>query len=192
MLQPLRTANRFKVKSTSVPAPIGGLNSRDSVDNMQPLDAITLTNMFPTVGKITLRDGYSSFCTGVGTGDVETLIEHNAGSNRQLLAVGSNGTLYQINTGSAVSKKTGLSNGRFQTAAFNGRTLFVNGTDTPFSWDGSSAANLSITLSDSTSADSLKGVHVHKNRVYYFRGDEQKFYILLQSIPFRVTLHFLI
>ena len=176
MLQPLRTANRFKVKSTSVPAPIGGLNSRDSVDNMQPLDAITLTNMFPTVGKITLRDGYSSFCTGVGSGDVETLIEHNAGSNRQLLAVGSNGTLYQINTGSAVSKKTGLSNGRFQTAAFNGRTLFVNGTDTPFSWDGSSAANLSITLSDSTSADSLKGVHVHKNRVYYFRGDEQKFY----------------
>ena len=142
MLQPLRNASRFRTKSVSVPAPIGGLNSRDSVDNMQPLDAITLTNMFPTVGKITLRDGYSSFCTGVGSGDVETLAEHNAGDNRQLLAVGSDGVLYQINTGSAVSKKTGLSNGRFQTAAFNGRTLFVNGTDTPFSWDGSSAANL--------------------------------------------------
>ena len=96
MLQPLRNASRFRTKSVSVPAPIGGLNSRDSVDNMQPLDAITLTNMFPTVGKITLRDGYSSFCTGVGSGDVETLVEHNAGDNRQLLAVGSNGTLSLI------------------------------------------------------------------------------------------------
>ena len=176
MLQPIRSASQYRTKSVSVPAPVGGLNSRDSVDNMPPLDAIKMTNMFPTVGKVTLRDGYSSFCTGVGSGDVETLAEHNAGDNRQLLAVGSNGTLYQINTGSAVSKKTGLSNGRFQTAAFNGYTLFVNGTDTPFSWSGSAVANLSITLSDSTSADSLKGVHVHKNRVYYFRGDEQKFY----------------
>ena len=69
-----------------------------------------------------------------------------------------------------------MSNGRFQTTAFNARTLFVNGTDTPFSWDGSSAANLSITLSDSSSADSFKGVHAHKNRVYYFRGTDQKFY----------------
>ncbi len=176
MLQPLRTASRYKVKSASVPAPFGGLNSRDSVDLMKPTDAIVMNNFFPTVEKITLREGYTSFCTGIGSGDVETLVEHNAGSNRQLLAVGADGVLYQIDTGSAVSKKTGLSNGRFQTTAFNGRTLFVNGTDTPFSWDGSSAANLSITLSDSTSADSFKGVHAHKNRVYYFRGTDQKFY----------------
>ena len=176
MLQPVRTASRYKVKSVSIPAPVGGLNSRDSVDNMGQLDAIRMSNFFPSTGKITMRNGYASFCTGVGSGDVETLVEHNAGDNRQLLAVGSNGTLYQINTGSAVSKKTGLSNGRFQTGAFNGYTVFVNGTDTPFSWNGSTAADLTITLSDSSSADSLKGVHVFKNRVYYFRGDEQKFY----------------
>ena len=176
MLQPVRTASRYKVKSVSIPAPVGGLNSRDSVDNMGQLDAIRMSNFFPSTGKITMRNGYASFCTGVGSGDVETLVEHNAGDNRQLLAVGSNGTLYQINTGSAVSKKTGLSNGRFQTAAFNGYTVFVNGTDTPFSWNGSTEADLTITLSDSSSADSLKGVHVFKNRVYYFRGDEQKFY----------------
>ena len=136
MLQPLRTASRYKVKSASVPAPFGGLNSRDSVDLMKPTDAIVMNNFFPTVEKITLREGYTSFCTGIGSGDVETLVEHNSGSNRQLLAVGADGVLYQIDTGSAVSKKTGLSNGRFQTTAFNGRTLFVNGTDTPFSWDG--------------------------------------------------------
>ena len=108
MLQPLRTASRYKVKSASVPAPFGGLNSRDSIDLMKPTDAIVMNNFFPTVDKLTLREGYTSFCTGIGSGDVETLVEHNAGSNRQLLAVGADGVLYQIDTGSAVSKKTGL------------------------------------------------------------------------------------
>jgi hypothetical protein len=176
MLQPIQTANRYRVKSASIPAPVGGLNSRDSLDAMPPTDALVMSNFFPTVEKITTRDGFSSFCTGVGTGNVETLVEHFAGANRQLLAVGSNGTLYQIDTGSAVSKKTGLSNGRFQTTEFNGLTIFVNGTDTPFSWNGSSASNLSITLSDSASASTLKGVTTYKNRLYYFTGVDQNFY----------------
>jgi hypothetical protein len=107
MLQPIQTANRYRVKSVNIPAPFGGLNSRDSLDAMEQTDAIVMSNFFPTVEKITTREGFSSFCTGVGTGNVETLVEHNAGANRQLLAVGSNGTLYQIDTGSAVSKKTG-------------------------------------------------------------------------------------
>ena len=175
MLQPLPTANRYKVRSASIPAPIGGLNSRDSIDMMPPTDAIVMSNFFPTVEKITFREGYTWFCTSIGSGDVETLVEHNAGSNRQLLAIGSNGTLYQIDTGSAVSKKTGLSNGRSQTAAFNGYTIFANGAE-QFSWDGSSAADISLTLSDSSAQGTLKGVHAHKNRVYWWRGTDQKFY----------------
>tara|TARA_X000001388_G_scaffold50514_1_gene36496 strand:- start:1117 stop:2664 length:1548 start_codon:yes stop_codon:yes gene_type:complete len=176
MLQALPSAARYRVKSVSIPAPIGGLNSRDSLDAMPQTDAIVMSNWFPTVEKVTVREGYSSFCTGIGTGDVETVVNHNAGANNQLLAVGSNGTLYQIDTGSAVSKKTGLSNGRFQTAEFNNNTIFVNGADTPFGWDGSSASNLTITLSDSSSSATLKGVHVFKNRVYYWRGTDQNFY----------------
>ena len=176
MLAPLQTANRYRVKSVSLPAPIGGLNSRDSLDAMPQTDAIVMSNWFPTVEKVTTREGFSSFCTGIGSGNVETLVEHNAGANRQLLAVGSNGVLYQINTGSAVSRKTGLSSGRFQTVEFNGLTIFVNGEDTPFSWDGSSAANLSITLSDSASAATLKGVTAFKNRLYYWTGVDQNFY----------------
>ena len=45
MLQPIRSASQYRTKSVSVPAPVGGLNSRDSVDNMPPLDAIKMTNM---------------------------------------------------------------------------------------------------------------------------------------------------
>ena len=87
MLQALPTASRYRVKAASVPAPVGGLNSRDSIDAMPPTDAIVMSNFFPTVEKVTLRDGYTEFCSGIGTGDVETLVEHNAGANRQLLAL---------------------------------------------------------------------------------------------------------
>ena len=72
MLQPNRSASRLKVKSASVPAPFGGLNSRDSIDLMKPTDAIIMNNFFPTVEKLTLREGYTSFCSGIGSGDVET------------------------------------------------------------------------------------------------------------------------
>jgi len=129
------------------------------------------------VEKVTLRDGYTSFCTGIGSGNVETLIEHNAGANRQLLAIGSNGTFYQIDSGTAVSKKTGLANGRAEHIEFNNVTVVVpSGANVPFSWNGSSASDLSITLSDSVNANTLTGVHAHKNRVYYWTGTSQNFY----------------
>jgi len=177
MLQALPTSRGYRVKAVSVPAPVGGLNSRDSIDAMSPTDALIMSNFFPTVEKVTLRDGYTSFCTGIGSGNVETLVEHNAGANRQLLAIGSNGTLYQIDTGSAVSKKTGLANGRAESIEFNNNTIFVpSGANVPFSWNGSSASDLSITLSDSVNANTLTGVHAHKNRVYYWTGDSQNFY----------------
>lgn len=177
MLQALPQSRRFTVKASAIPAPVGGLNSRDSLDAMPPTDAIIMSNFFPTVEKVTLRDGYTQFCTGVGSGNVETLVEHHAGANRQLLAIGSNGTLYQIDTGSAVSKKTGLANGRAEAVEFNNLTIFVpSGANVPFSWNGSSASDLSITLSDSANANTLTGVHAYKNRLYYFTGTDQNFY----------------
>jgi len=177
MLQALPSSRGYRAKAASVPAPVGGLNSRDSIDAMPPTDALIMSNFFPTVEKVTLRDGYTSFCTGVGSGNVETLIEHNAGANRQLLAIGSNGTFYQIDSGSAVSKKTGLANGRAEHIEFNNVTVVVpSGANVPFSWDGSSTSDLSITLSDSVNANTLTGVHAHKNRVYYWTGTSQNFY----------------
>jgi len=177
MLDAVRSSRQYRVKAASVPAPVGGLNSRDSIDAMPPTDALIMSNFFPTTGKITLRDGYTQFCAGIGTGDVETLIEHSAGANRQLLAIGSDGVLYQIDTGSAVSRKTGLANGRAEHIEFNNNTIVVpSGANVPFSWNGSSASDLSITLSDSVNANTLTGVHAHKNRVYYWTGDSQNFY----------------
>ena len=52
-------AKKFTANTTSVPAPIGGWNARDSLANMQPLDAVQLVNWFPTPTDVTMRKGYS-------------------------------------------------------------------------------------------------------------------------------------
>jgi len=46
--------------TTSVPAPIGGWNARDSLANMSPTDAVQLVNWFPTPTDVTMRSGYTA------------------------------------------------------------------------------------------------------------------------------------
>ena len=50
---------KFTASTTSVPAPVGGWNGRDSLANMQPLDAVQLINWYPTPTDVTMRKGYS-------------------------------------------------------------------------------------------------------------------------------------
>jgi len=65
-------AKRFTANTASITAPIGGWNARDSIAQMPPTDAVTLTNMYPTPTDVTLRRGYSRYSqlttsTGVKT-----------------------------------------------------------------------------------------------------------------------------
>lgn len=38
---------------------------------MPPTDVLVMSNFFPNVEKITTRNGFSSFCTGEGTGNLD-------------------------------------------------------------------------------------------------------------------------
>jgi len=57
----------------SVPAPVGGWNARDSIANMEPLDAVQLINFFPTISNCVLRGGSTNWATGM-TGQVQTIM----------------------------------------------------------------------------------------------------------------------
>lgn len=48
-------------------APIGGWNTRDSLDNIPPQDAVVLTNWVPDLGEVRTRPGYDEHCW---TGDI--------------------------------------------------------------------------------------------------------------------------
>ena len=55
----LQRPKQNTAKTASVPAPIGGWNARDSLANMQPMDAVQLVNWFPTPTDVTMRKGYT-------------------------------------------------------------------------------------------------------------------------------------
>jgi hypothetical protein len=55
----MAVAKKFSANTTSVPAPIGGWNARDSQANMNPMDAIQLVNWYPTPTDVTLRKGWT-------------------------------------------------------------------------------------------------------------------------------------
>ena len=55
----MAVAKKFSANTTSVPAPIGGWNARDSQAAMNPLDAVQLVNWFPTPTDVTMRKGWT-------------------------------------------------------------------------------------------------------------------------------------
>ena len=66
-------AKRFTANTASITAPIGGWNARDSIAQMPPTDAVTLTNMYPTPTDVTLRRGYSRYSQLTTSTGVQTI-----------------------------------------------------------------------------------------------------------------------
>ena len=147
----------------NIPSPYGGLNTRDSESNMEQTDAIVLENFIPGQGAVTSRNGYTEYCSL--SGNVQTLIEHYSSGNRKFLAC-HNGKISDItNPSSIVELATGYNSDKWQSVAFNGYTLLVNGQDSPIKYDGSSITSNGINPTGGT-ASSLSGINIFKNTVY--------------------------
>lgn len=156
-------------KHTSFPAPVGGLNDRESVVNMPKEDAVKLTNWFPHPAYIGTRKGRKPHVTGF-TSPVETIVEYAAedGSNKIFAASGSG--IYDVTTAGAVGSAvvSGLSNARWQEAMITtsgGSFLcMVNGEDTPRLYNGTTWSTMSITHHDPAA---FVHVTLFKNRLFF-------------------------
>ena len=84
----------------TLPAPITGLNVRDSLDTMRPTDAIVLDNYIPLDTKIALRKGYRKYVSTDNS--VQTLVEYKKPGDNRFLAI-SNGKFYDISNKNEVT-----------------------------------------------------------------------------------------
>ncbi len=163
--------------SRSRSAPIGGINTRDPEDDMPELDAIRLINWIPDSGKLVTRPGQSSHGTGVGSGDVETLVVWNGPASSKLVAAGG-GELYDASSAGAasgISSSAGYGSNQWQTTNFNGRIFGVNGEDAPWDYDGTSLTSTSWSGSGLTITD-LIGVTAFNERLYFVEKDSANFW----------------
>jgi hypothetical protein len=146
-----------KATTTSVAAPLGGWNARDSVAEMNPMDATKLENFFPTPSDVSLRKGYTQHATGI-TGEVETLMSYNGPISDKLFAI-AGGKIYDVTTaGTATQVYSGLSNSKWQfinVSTAGGHFLgMVNGLDPAMVYNGTNW----ITVASTSTAQTISSI----------------------------------
>lgn len=187
-LQAERRAQGARAQTVNLPAPIGGWNARDSLAQMDPEDAVTLTNWFPTTSDVMCRQGYTNWATGLPS-QVNTVMAYNAltTANQKLFAM-SGTAVYDVTAGGAVGAPSlsGLTNDKWSYTNFATGTapylLMVNGIDGYYVYNGttwqqvtSGSSPISITGVDPTT---LNFVNSFANRVWFIQKNSLTAYYL--------------
>jgi hypothetical protein len=145
-------AQPFSAVTTSLTAPIGGWNARDSIAQMPPTDAVTLNNLYPTPTDVQLRLGYTKYSTGI-TGQVNSLMNYSGSTVETLFAAAVN-TIYNVGTSTATAALTGLSGDKFQHVNVSNTggyyLVAVNGVDPMLVYNGTSWIRTAATTTAQT------------------------------------------
>ena len=137
----LQRAKQNTARTTSVPAPIGGWNARDSLANMQPMDAVQMINFFPTPTDVTLRKGWTKKSTGI-TGQVNTIMTYpsTSPSGGYKLFAAAETKIWDATNSTASTVFSLLSNSKLQFVNFSNTAgnwiVACNGVDPVVVYDG--------------------------------------------------------
>lgn len=195
-----RATKQQVAQSQSLPAPIGGLNARDSIALMPETDAVTLDNWFPSTTSVDLRKGFDSHATF--DGDCETILLYNGMAAGIFIAVDNDPDheIIDATNGGAVSTPVvggsgdtvqALTSSRFDYENFGtpgGQFLsLVNGEDTPLQYDGSTWSASTMTGTGLDTAD-LFTVGVYAERLWFLEVNSfNVWYLPVQSITGTLT-----
>lgn len=174
MLAPRRNrANRKqKVESASVPAPIGGINARDSLAAMPETDAVYLDNWFCETGDVSVRNGQIQTSAYDGA---ESLMAYNGLTDNILLAAGGANIFTGTATNGLPVYYSSLINARLQHINFatsGGKFMYmVNGENNALLFDGATVTPITGVSSpiSITGVDTAKFIHVnsYKRRLWF-------------------------
>lgn len=173
---------RPTAKATSVPAPVGGLNDRDSIADMPPTDAVVLENWWPYPSYVGIRKGSQEHATGF-TNPVETLVEYLPTSGQSELFAAAGGSIFDVTSAGAIGTAvvTGLSSARWQdaniTTAGGSFLYLVNGVDKPQLYNGTTwvaVDGVSVPAITGVTTTDLVHICVFKSRIYFVIKDSME------------------
>ncbi len=188
-----RQVSNFK----SLPAPVGGLNARDSLADMDPKDAVILNNWWPYPNDVAIRKGYTDWSTGYAA-TVETLMFYTSLAGASSLFAASGTSFYNATSQGAVGAAvvTGLTNAKWQYTNITtpgGNYLYAfNGVDSPRLYDGATwtaITAVSVPAITGVTTSTLVHCNVFKNRLWMVQANTQKaWYLPVQSIGGAATV----
>ena len=191
MRKPIKSSRGSRVSRTAtVPAPVRGINAKDSLAAMHEEDAVYMVNWWPTPYYVGNRRGYRQHVTGFSD-PVESLCTYTSGTATRMFAVAGD-SIFDASSAGAVGAAvvTGLTSAYFQHINFStsgGSFMYlVNGLDKPQLYNGTT-----WTAIDGVSTPAITGItttdiaHVtaHKDRLWFILKDGLRAaYLPTQSI----------
>ena len=161
------------VVTKPVPAPTEGWDAISPLAAMDPKRAPILQNWVPRPGYVELRAGFQPFAL-IGSTPVESLMVWRGPQTQKMFAATS-GTIYDVSTGAALPRVTGLSSNRFQYTSFTpaeGDTYIqcVNGVDPLQQYDGNTdtwSVPVITGLPGSVTTSDFSNIYAQKRRLWY-------------------------
>lgn len=178
-------------KITSVPAPIGGLNARDSLAAMPELDAIVLQNFWPQPYGVSIRKGWQDWILIPASPEVGTVATWSGEDGSQKLFAWAAADMWDVTTRGAtltVPGVTSLTNAYWQTVGMTNTAgahlLAVNGADDGIVYN--SAGYHRLVLGDGITAYTWKNLDpkdaiqltFHQHRLWAVEVDSARGYYL--------------
>src|SRR5574337_214361 len=187
------TRSQIKRSATAIekpiPAPVGGLNARDSLASMPGEDAVVLQNFYPTPSFVETRGG-TDLHLDQFPGIIKTLAVYSGIDGANTLWAFSDQGVAEVTHGGRAPYlgdypnylSPTRTNGKHQWCMFGDGThnwlIAVNGVDKPFYWNGTS-----YTLVDAVSTPALTGITstdivnlmVYKQRLFFIRNNKLAF-----------------
>lgn len=181
-------AKRARVSSIiSRPAPVKGWNARDPIADLDPDEAITLENWYPSASDVMLRKGINDHVTGI-SGQVESLFSYNKPDGTQTLFGAAGTAFYDVTSVGAVGAAvvSGLTNSRWEHINFTNSSgtsylCCFNGADSPRYWDNSSWITITgastPAITGLTTSD-IVAATVHQRRMWLVQKNTLKAWYL--------------
>lgn len=194
-----RSSKQQTATAVSLPAPVGGLNARDSVAAMSEVDALTLENWFPQATSVDMRRGYADHATF--TGQCESILIYQGLTTTEIFPCVVNGSTRSIFNGTAAGALSvpvvggagatveALTSTRFDYVNY-GTTggqflLAVNGADDALRYDGTTWTVSTITGVDT---DDLFTLAIHGERIWLAQSNTfDIWYLPVNAITGAVT-----
>lgn len=182
----MRRVGNQTASATTMPAPVGGLNERDSLAAMSVHDAVIMRNFWPEPSRIVTRAGSQRWAFGI-PGQVHTLAEYAVLDGTYRIFAASGGNIYEVTNPGEVGAPvvTGQSSPRWQSVNIStpgGNFLYLfNGQDAPQLFDGTDwtavtgTSTPGITGVDTTTL--LQGV-VFKGRLFMVERESMSIWYL--------------
>ena len=184
MLKAIAQRRRPEGIPRSIPAPVMGWNTVDSIGGMDVRYALDMENWFPTPSDVMLRMGFSDQVTVIAGGQVQSLMAYSSPSGSSSLYAAAGGAIYNCTqatatasvavsgfpTANAIWEHTNFTN-----TGGTSYLLCVNSANGLWSFDGTTWAAQAIT---GTTASAFSHVNMHKNRLWFCKDNTLEAYYL--------------